>query len=122
MSVIAMTTPLHAPESFASELWISLVSLLQSHAAMRSIAQPGAAVSVTAGRGSATLLGRAGKLILMSPNRSGRGSVEFRPQAADAEDEYSTFFFTEDGLIQMPDAGAVDLESAVEQWLGRVQA
>lgn len=116
-------SPTVASVQLAAELWISLVSLLQSHAAMRSIAQPEASVRVTAGVGSATLLGRAGKLILISPDRSGIGSVEFRPQAADVNDEYSTFFFTEDGLVKMHDAdAALDLEMAAEQWLGRVQA
>jgi hypothetical protein len=118
-----MQIPAHAPKDFAAELWTSLISLLKSHAAMRMIARPGASVRVTGEGGTATLLGRAGKLILTAPDQSGIGSAEFRPQAADASDAYSTFFFTEDGLIQVQDAdAALDLEMAAERWLGRVQA
>ncbi len=71
---------------------------------------------------SATLLGSRGKLIVLGPDASGKGSTEFRPEAGELGDEYCTFFFTEDGLVYIENSEtALDMESAVEHWLRQVQ-
>ncbi len=113
-----------ASQSLAKELWISLVSLLRSHVAMHSIAEPSGQMRVSAKSDAALeLLGANGKLSLLGPDASGKGSTEFRPEAGELGDEYSTFFFAEDGLIHLENSdAAMDLEAVVEHWLHKVQA
>ena len=113
-----------ASQSLAKELWISLASLLRSHVAMHSIAEPSGQVLVT-GKSDAALelLGSNGKLSILGPDASGKGSTEFRPEAGELGDEYSTFSFTEDGLIHLEKSdAAMDIEAVVEHWLRQVQA
>jgi hypothetical protein len=118
-----MTEPI-ASKQLAKELWISLASLLRSHVAMHSIAQPDGQLRIIATSDSAVeVLGSYGKLSALGPDELGRGSTEFRPEAGELGDEYSTFFFTADGLIQLEDSDVpMDTESVVEHWLRKVQA
>lgn len=112
-----------ASPAFAAELWISLVSLLRSHVAMHSVVRPALATRISTDAHSTTLLGRRGKLIVAAPDASGVGSLEFRPEDSELRDEYSTFVFTREGLIGGDDLKpAIDMEAAVERWLGKVQA
>lgn len=117
-----MTAPVLASSGFAVELWISLVSLLRSHVAMHSVARPALAARISTDAHSATLLGRRGKLIVTAPDASGTGSLEFRPESSELADEYSRFFFTDEGLIGGDDLDpAIEMEAAVERWLDMVQ-
>ncbi|MGC1782498.1 MAG: hypothetical protein WA708_08280 [Acidobacteriaceae bacterium] len=117
-----MPTHAHASTALSRELWISLASLLRSHVAMHSIARPAAPMRIAADSHSATLLGSRGKLIVLGPDASGKGSTEFRPEAGELGDEYCTFFFTEDGLVYIENSEtALDMESAAEHWLRQVQ-
>jgi len=113
-----------ASQSLAKELWISLTSLLRSHVAMHSIAKPSGQLRVTVKSDAALeLLGSNGKLSILEPDASGTGSIEFRPEAGELGDEYSTFFFTEDGEIHLENSdAAMDLEAVVEHWLCKVHA
>lgn len=118
----AMPAQSHASTEFSRELWISLASLLRSHVAMHSIARPGVPLRIASDAHSATLLGPRGKLIVLSPDASGLGSTEFRPEAGELSDEYSVFSFTDEGLVYVENSGtALDMESAVEHWLRKVQ-
>ena len=112
-----------ASQSLAKELWISLASLLRSHVAMHSIAEPSGQVRITAQSDTALeLLGANGKLSILGPDASGIGSTEFRPESGELGDEYSTFFFTEDSLIHMENSDvSMDIEAVVEHWLRQVQ-
>jgi hypothetical protein len=118
-----MTDPT-VSKDLAQEMWISLASLLRSHVAMHSIAQPDGQLRIIATSDAAVeVLGSYGKLSVLGPDQSGRGSTEFRPEAGEFGDEYSTFFFTADGLIQLEDADlSMDVEAVVEHWLRKVQA
>lgn len=116
-----MTAPEIASPEFAAELWISLVSLLRSHVAMHSVARPALATRISTDVHSATLLGRRGKLIVVAPDASGTGSLEFRQENGELGDAYSKFFFTSEGLIGGDLEPAIDMEAAVEHWLDRVQ-
>jgi hypothetical protein len=120
---VAMTEPT-ASNRLAQELWISLASLLRSHVAMHSIAQPDGVLRIIASSGSMIeILGPQGKLTVLGPVESSKGSTEFRPEAGELGDEYAPFFFTEDGLIRWENSGsAMDIEAAVEHWLRKVQA
>ncbi len=112
-----------ASNSLTRELWISLASLLRSHVAMHSIGQPGARLRILAATDSRLeILGAYGKLSVLGPGESGVGSTEFRPEAGELGDEYSTFIFTEDGLILVEEAETpMDLEAVVEHWLRKVR-
>ncbi len=118
-----MTAP-KASKPLAQELWISLASLLRSHVAMHSVAQPGGQLRIIAASDSALeVLGSHGKLSVLGPNKSSVGSTEFRPEAGELGDEYSAFFFTEDGLIHLEEPDTpMDVEAVVEHWLRKVQA
>ncbi|MEO6828164.1 MAG: hypothetical protein ABI164_00020 [Acidobacteriaceae bacterium] len=117
-----VTVPM-ASRQLAQELWISLSSLMQSHAAMHSIARPGMALRFTSSDSAAVLLGPLGKLSILSPAESGVGATEFRPEAGEMGDEYAQFFFTEDGLLFFQDLNeSAEMEAAVEHFLHKVQA
>src|SRR5665213_690169 len=108
---ISLASPL-----LAAELWISFASLLRSHVAMHSIARPDNQLRIVSISGSAVeLLGSTGKLNILGPDASGTGATEFRPEAGELGDEYSAFFFTEDGLLHFDDLNdAMEMETAVE--------
>jgi hypothetical protein len=113
-----------ASPQLAAELWISLASLLRSHVAMHSIAQPNGKLRISSRSGKGLeLLGPIGKLTILPPDAAGAGSTEFRPEAGELGDEYATFFFTEDGLVRLADTDVpLEFEAAVEHWLGKVRA
>lgn len=106
------------------ELWTSLASLLRSHVAMHSIARPQDALRILSDTGAALeVLGPWGKLSILAPAASGVGATEFRPEAGELGDEYATFFFTEEGLVQLEGStDPLDIEAAVEYLLRKVQA
>ena len=69
------------------------------------------------------MLGPFGKLSIVGPNATGIGATEFRPENGELGDEYATFFFTEDGLVQLEGLDlALEMEAAVEYLLRKVQA
>lgn len=120
--------PLSAPATpqWSTELWISFASLLRSHVAMHSIARPHAKLRIRGGADSDSrleVLGPGGKLVLLAPNASGTGVMEFRPPTGELGDQYDTFFFTADGLFHLAAQNvALDMEAAVEDLLRKVQA
>ena len=107
-----------------AEMWISFASLLRSHVAMHSIAAPAHALRFHSGSNARLeVLGPFGKLSILGPNASGIGATEFRPENGGSDDEYATFFFTEDGLIRFEGVEhALEVEAAVEYLLHKVQA
>lgn len=113
-----------ADSPLSNELWISLSSLLRSHIAMHSIAQPGNNLRVlSSSNAEVVVIGPWGKLHVVRPDAAGMGATELRPEFAESGDEYETFHFTEDGSIRFQNSEAVlDMESAVEHLLGKVQA
>lgn len=113
-----------ASPQLAKELWISLNSLLRSHVAMHSVASPSHSLRVHASNNiQLDVLGPLGKLSIVSPNSTGIGAIEFRPENGELGDEYATFFFTEDGLVQLEGLESPqDVEAAVEYLLRKVQA
>ena len=113
-----------ASEALAGELWTSLSSLLRSHIAMHSIAQPGHALRVLSSSTSeVVILGPWGKLHVVGPDRTGVCATEFRPENAGLADEYETFGFSEEGMIRFQNSGSgMDMEAAVEYLLRKVQA
>lgn len=113
-----------ASKTFADELWISLASLLRSHIAMHSIAQPGCALRVLSSTASeVVVLGPWGKLHVMGPDKIGVCAIEFRPENVELGDEYETFGFSDDGMVRFQTSGTgMDMESAVEYLLRKVQA
>lgn len=113
-----------APKAFADELWISLSSLLRSHIAMHSIAQPAKSLRVlSSSKLEIVVLGPWGKLQVVGPDRAGECTTEFRPEIAESGDEYETFHFNKEGLIQFQNADApMEMEAAVEHLLRKVQA
>lgn len=126
MSFSAVMTMENSPatKQFADELWISLVSLLRSHIAMHSIAQPAGSLRVlSSSKIEIVVLGPWGKLHVVGPDKTGKCATEFRPELAESGDEYETFHFNEEGLIQFQTADtAMDMEAAVEYLLRKVQA
>jgi hypothetical protein len=125
MSAIAeVPTMSRAHQLLAAELWTSFASLLRSHVAMHSISRPDGQLRIVSRSASVLeLLGPNGKLSILAPDASGIGATEFRPEAGELGDEYSAFFFTEDGLFQLDGLDdAVDIEAAVEYLLRKVQA
>ncbi|HET9087068.1 MAG TPA: hypothetical protein VFN53_06080, partial [Acidobacteriaceae bacterium] len=113
-----------ASKALADELWTSLSSLLRSHIAMHSIAQPGHALRVLSSSTSeVVVLGPWGKLHVVGPNRTGMCATEFRPENVELGDEYETFGFSDDGMIRFQNLGTgMDMEAAVEYLLRKVQA
>jgi hypothetical protein len=113
-----------ASPQLAAELWISLVSLLSSHVAMHSIARPESKLRVHSSSSTRLdVLGPIGKLTILAPDACGTGVTEFRPEAGELGDEYDTFFFTEEGLLQFAALdGALDMEASVDNLLRKVQA
>jgi hypothetical protein len=113
-----------ASPQLTTELWISFASLLRSHVAMHSIAAPSHSLRVHAAKeAQLDVLGPFGKLSIVGPNANGIGTTEFRPENGDLGDEYTTFFFTEHGLVQLEGLESpLDMEAAVEYLLRRVQA
>lgn len=113
-----------ASPQLAAELWISLVSLLRSHVAMHSIAAPGHPLRIHSSHKSRLdVLGPFGKLSIVGPNASGIGAAEFRPENGELGDEYAIFFFTADGLVRLEGSElSMEIETAVEYWLRKVQA
>ncbi len=129
MSAAAM--PAHsslASSALAAELWVSLASLLHSHVAMHSVTRPDVKLRLASkSKSELELLGPIGKLLIVGPDASGIGATEFRPEAGELGDEYSTFFFTEDGMVHFESAddapvSEMDMEAAVEHWLRKVSA
>lgn len=113
-----------AAKAFADELWISMASLLRSHVAMHSIAQPtGAPRILSSSKAEVVVLGPWGKLHIVGPDKAGLCATEFRPETAESGDEYETFQFTGEGLIQFHNSdSAMDMEAAVEHLLRKVRA
>lgn len=113
-----------ASSALAAELWISLASLLHSYVAMHSVTRPDIKLRLAAkSKAELELLGPIGKLLIVGPDASCIGATEFRPEAGELGDEYSTFFFTEDGLVHIESTDvAMDVETAVEHWLRKVSA
>jgi hypothetical protein len=126
MNSSAVMTMDNSPDTkqFADELWISLVSLLRSHIAMHSIAQPAGSLRVlSSSKSEIVVLGSWGKLHIVGPDKTGECATEFRPELAESGDEYETFHFNEEGLIQFQHTNtAMDMETAVEYLLRKVQA
>lgn len=125
MSAIAEVPSMsHASQLLAAELWTSFASLLRSHVAMHSVAQPGKQLRIVSRSGSVVeLLGPNGKLSILAPDPSGTGTTEFRPETGELGDEYAAFFFTEDGLLHLEGLeNAMDIEAAVEHLLRKVKA
>ncbi len=118
---LAVTLPM-ASQSLSREAWVSLASLLRSHVAMRSIAQPGGALRILSNSDTAVeILGAYGRLSVLGPSETGQCAVEFRPEAGELGDEYSAFFFTEMGLVQFANLDdPIDIEAAVEHLLDRM--
>jgi hypothetical protein len=119
---VSMESP--ASPQLAQELWISFASLLRSHVAMHSIAAPYHSLRIHSTKDTRLdVLGPFGKLSIVSPNASGIGATEFRPENGEMGDEYETFFFTEHGMVQLESLESlVDVEAAVEYLLRKVQA
>lgn len=113
-----------ASKAFADELWISLASLLRSHIAMHSIAQPSGNLRVlSSSKMEVVVLGPWGKLHIVGPDKAGECATEFRPEVAESGDEYEIFHFTAEGLIQFQNSPTpLDMEAAVEHLLRKVQA
>jgi hypothetical protein len=113
-----------ASPQLTAELWISFASLLQSHVAMHSIAAPSHSLRLHSSKETRLdVLGPFGKLSIVGPNATGFGATEFRPENGELGDEYATFFFTEDGLLQLEGLESpLDLEAAGEYLLRKVQA
>jgi hypothetical protein len=113
-----------ASSQLAAELWISFASLLRSHVAMHSIHAPAHSLRVHCSKENRLdVLGPFGKLSVVGPNATGIGATEFRPENGEMGDEYTTFFFTEEGLVQLEELeSALDIEAAVEHLLRKVQA
>ncbi len=121
VSVSAVMTEPLASTMLAQELWISLASLLRSHVEMRSIARPDCRLRFSHSGSAVEVLGPNGKISLLAP-ASETGTMEFRPEAGELGDEYSAFFFTEDGLLHFGNASAdgMEMEAAVEFLLDKV--
>jgi len=113
-----------ASSQLAAELWISFASLLRSHVAMHSIAAPSHALCLHSSKEARLdVLGPFGKVSLVGPNATGVGAMEFRPENSELGDEYATFFFTEDGLVQLEGfESPLEIEAAIEYLLRKVQA
>ncbi|HUV96711.1 MAG TPA: hypothetical protein VMV98_04495 [Acidobacteriaceae bacterium] len=113
-----------ASSQLAAELWISFASLLRSHVAMHSIAAPSHSLRLHSSKEARLdVLGPFGKLSIVGPNATGVGATEFRPENGERGDEYATFFFTEDGLVQLEGLESpLEVEAAVEYLLRKVQA
>lgn len=124
MSTTAVELPLPASEQLSDEMWVSLVGLLRSHVAMHQVARPKERLRIDPELDGSVveLLGSQGRLSLLAPNAEGWGTAEFRPESAEAEDEYGMFSFTADGLLQFAEAEPVELEAAVEYLLNKVVA
>ena len=122
-AVMTMENP-PTTKQFADELWISFISLLRSHIAMHSIAQPAGSLRVlSSSKLELVVLGSWGKLHVLGPDKTGKCATEFRPEHAESGDEYETFHFNEEGLIQFQHTDtAIDMEAAVEHLLRKVQA
>ena len=120
----AAMTELMASQLLAKELWISFASLLRSHVSMHSVARPDCELRVLLNTGSVVeVLGPNGKMTIVAPTASNKGAIEFRPKAGEQVDEYSAFFFTEDGLLNVEDVNdSMDIEAAVDYLLNRVRA
>jgi hypothetical protein len=118
--------PVESPASpqLARELWISFASLLRSHVAMHSIAAPSHSLRIHLSSDTRLdVLGPIGKLSIVGPDARGIGATEFRPENGETGDEYATFFFKEDGLVQLEGLESpLDVEAAVEYLLRKVQA
>jgi len=114
----------HASPQLAAELWTSFASLLRSHVAMYAIARPEARLRTISGSnptGVVELLGAKGKLVVLQPDAASRGAIEFRPEATELPDEYSTFFFTVESSIYLENlSNSMDMEAVVEYLLGKV--
>ncbi len=113
-----------APSRLAGEFWLSFTSLLRSHVAMHSIAAPSHSLRLHSSKElRLDVLGPFGKLSIVGPNATGVGATEFRPENGELGDEYATFFFTEDGLVQLEGLESpLEVEAAVEYLLRKVQA
>ncbi len=113
-----------ASSLLAAELWTSFTSLLRSHVAMHLVARADNRLRIVSSTAAIfELLGPNAKLTIFAPAATGMGTTEFRPEAGELGDEYSVFFFTEDGLLRLEDQNeAVDIEAAVEHFLRKVQA
>ena len=124
MSAAAQISPRIAAPQLATEMWTSFVSLLRSHVAMHTVARPDGRLRISSDQNSALeLLGPYGKLIMLPPTASGTGTIEFRPEASETDDEYSAFFFTSEGLVHFEELMEdLDMEAAVEYLLRKVQA
>ena len=122
VSVSAVMTEPVASTLLAQELWTSLASLLCSHVEMRSIARPDFPLRFSHSRSAVEVLGPNGKMSLLAPGASEPGTMEFRPEAGELGDEYSAFFFTEDGLLHFENSSAdgMEMETAVEFLLDKV--
>lgn len=123
-SAVMTMENLFASKTFADELWISLASLLRSHIAMHSIAQPSGNLRVlSSSKMEVAVLGPWGKLYIAGPDKAGECATEFRPEIAESGDEYEIFHFTSEGLIQFQNSPTpMDMEAAVEHLLRKVQA
>ena len=108
-----------ASPQLAAELWISFASLLRSHVAMHSISAPSHSLRLHSSKEARLdVLGPFGKLSIAGPNATGVGATEFRRENGELGDEYTTFFFTEHGLVQVEGLeSALDVESAGEYLL-----
>lgn len=111
-----------ASTALSDELWISLASLLRSHVAMHGIAQPGSGLrTLSSSNAEVVTIGPRGKLQIVRPDRTSAGTVEFRPESAEASDEYETFYFTQNGNIHFQHVeAAMEMEAAVEHLLHKV--
>ena len=121
MVPILMDVPAASPQ-LARELWISFASLLRSHVAMHAIARPSAALQIIShADAEVEIQGPRGTLRVTEPDASGSGGAFFRSHLEDAAPEESTFTFDADGLLHF-ERPAMDLESAAEDLLRKVQA
>ena len=120
---MSVMTESMASQLLTQELWVSFTSLLRSHVAMHSVARPDRELRVLLNSASALeVLGPNGKMIIVAPTASNVGAIEFRPEAGERMDEYSAFFFTEDGLLHVEDMNdSMDIEAAVDYLLNRVR-
>lgn len=111
-----------ASPQLTAELWTSFASLLRSHVAMVSLAHPDAQLQISSRSKVLEVLGMRGRLTISEPGVSGMSAIEFRPEAASA-DEYTTFFFTQEGAVRFEDSDdEFEMEAAVEHLLRKVHA
>ena len=124
MSTLAMPITI-ADAQLAGELWISFRALVESHAAMHSVAYPNDPWTISfANAGAVTLASTHALLQLNAPNSTGSGTWKMtaRTSPPTQNKQHSTYIFTSEGLVCFDgEESPLEMEAAVERILSSLQ-